>query len=59
MVQVKDVGVHSPVPDRRPARESNVTSTANCIRSADRTERAEPATAHGAVAVMTMHLTTT
>jgi hypothetical protein len=28
------------------------------LRSADRTERAALATAHGAVAVMTMHLTT-
>jgi hypothetical protein len=35
-------------------RECNVTSIANRIRSADSTERAAAATAHGAAAVMTM-----
>jgi hypothetical protein len=49
---------HSPVPDRRPARESNVPSIANCFvqQTVLNARRSPPRTA---VAVMTMHLTTT
>ena len=53
MVQEKHVGGMARYRIGGP-RECNVTSIVNRIRSADSTEPAAPATAHGAAAVMTM-----